>query len=112
MQGWRINMEDAHVHLLEVGNDPSTAYFAVFDGHGGSRIAKHASLFLHKQITDSEAYAEGRISEALIDGFLTLDERMRENAELREEMSGSTAVVVLIKNNSIYCGKFIITSYF
>jgi hypothetical protein len=33
--------------------------------------------------------AEGRITEALIESFLALDEKMRENNELKEEMSGS-----------------------
>ena len=27
-------MEDAHTHLLELPEDPSAAFFAVFDGHG------------------------------------------------------------------------------
>lgn len=35
MQGWRINMEDAHTHILSLPDDPGTAFFAVYDGHGG-----------------------------------------------------------------------------
>ncbi len=35
MQGWRLNMEDAHLAVLSYGGDPSAALFAVFDGHGG-----------------------------------------------------------------------------
>lgn len=35
MQGWRINMEDSHTHLLSLPDDPGTAFFAVYDGHGG-----------------------------------------------------------------------------
>lgn len=35
MQGWRINMEDAHTHILSMAEDPSTPFFAVYDGHGG-----------------------------------------------------------------------------
>src|SRR5687767_11174886 len=67
--------------------------------------------------------AEGKISEALIDAFLELDEEMLKNAEIQEEMSGSerchiqsevkknmfvlgTAVIVMVKNNFIYCGEF------
>ncbi|KAL7077965.1 hypothetical protein ACQ4LE_003451 [Meloidogyne hapla] len=102
MQGWRINMEDAHVHLLELENDPTAAYFSVFDGHGGSHVAKLASRYLHKQIAQSEAYLQGRISDALIEGFLDFDEKMLEDDGLKD-VSGSTAVVVLIKDNCIYC---------
>lgn len=41
MQGWRLTMEDAHAHILSLGdadNDPTkkTSFFAVFDGHGGA----------------------------------------------------------------------------
>jgi len=35
MQGWRIKMEDSHVHILSLPSDPDTAFFAVYDGHGG-----------------------------------------------------------------------------
>ena len=37
MQGWRVTMEDAHTHILSLPDDPSAAFFAVFDGHGGRR---------------------------------------------------------------------------
>jgi len=36
MQGWRLNMEDAHVSITNYGGDPSTCLFGVFDGHGGT----------------------------------------------------------------------------
>lgn len=28
-------MEDCHVHILSLPDDPGTAFFAVYDGHGG-----------------------------------------------------------------------------
>jgi serine/threonine protein phosphatase PrpC len=36
MQGWRINMEDAHVVITGYGGDPSCSLFGIFDGHGGT----------------------------------------------------------------------------
>lgn len=45
MQGWRINMEDSHTHILSLPDDPETAFFAVYDGHGGE-ISFLFSLFL------------------------------------------------------------------
>lgn len=36
MQGWRINMEDSHTHILSLPDDPGTAFFGVYDGHGGN----------------------------------------------------------------------------
>ena len=35
MQGWRINIEDAHIAITNFGGDPTAALFGVFDGHGG-----------------------------------------------------------------------------
>lgn len=35
MQGWRITMEDAHTQILSIPDDPGTAFFGVYDGHGG-----------------------------------------------------------------------------
>jgi serine/threonine protein phosphatase PrpC len=31
-------MEDAHTQLLSLNNDKSSAFFAVYDGHGGILI--------------------------------------------------------------------------
>lgn len=47
MQGWRLEMEDAHaVQLgLKDGMD-DWSYFAVFDGHAGKETAKYASWHL------------------------------------------------------------------
>lgn len=38
MQGWRINMEDSHTHILSLPDDPTTPFFGVYDGHGGKSI--------------------------------------------------------------------------
>lgn len=44
------------------------------------------------------------IPEAIQHGFLELDEQMQIDAGIKEEMSGTTAIIVLIKNNIAYCG--------
>jgi protein phosphatase PTC2/3 len=38
MQGWRVSMEDAHSAVLDLDPDSPRriAWFAVFDGHGGT----------------------------------------------------------------------------
>jgi len=38
MQGWRINMEDAHISKLDFNDNNSL--FGIFDGHGGAEVAK------------------------------------------------------------------------
>ncbi|XP_049287242.1 probable protein phosphatase 2C T23F11.1 [Anopheles funestus] len=102
MQGWRMHMEDSHTHILSLPDDPGTSFFAVYDGHGGAKVAEYAGKHLHKYITRRPEYGND-VKHALQQGFLDLDEAMLNNEALREQMSGSTAVVVLIKDNRLYC---------
>lgn len=102
MQGWRMHMEDSHTHILSLPDDPGTSFFAVYDGHGGAKVAEYAGKHLHKYITRRPEYVDD-VKHALQQGFLDLDEAMLNNEALREQMSGSTAVVVLIKDNRLYC---------
>jgi len=66
MQGWRINMEDAHTHILSLNEDPDTPFFGVYDGHGGAKIAQYAGRNLHKYIVKRPEYQnENSIVDAL-----------------------------------------------
>ncbi|XP_059485252.1 probable protein phosphatase 2C T23F11.1 isoform X2 [Neocloeon triangulifer] len=103
MQGWRINMEDSHCHILSLPDDPGTVFLAVYDGHGGAKVAQYAGVNLHKFIVKQPEYQTGNIEEALRKGFLALDQAMLAEESLRDEMAGSTAIVVLIKNDTLYC---------
>ena len=49
-------MEDAHTVELKLGNEDNVQYFAVFDGHGGRRIADYASRNLHIRIHNNPTY--------------------------------------------------------
>jgi len=58
MQGWRINMEDSHTHILSLPDDPGTSFFAVYDGHGGATVAEYAGKHLHKFIIKRPEYKD------------------------------------------------------
>jgi protein phosphatase 2C family protein 2/3 len=83
MQGWRISMEDAHACLLDLqahveGGKPTEAdkrlaYFGVYDGHGGDKVAIYTGEHLHEIVTKQEAYKSGDLKKALQDGFLAAD---------------------------------------
>jgi len=82
MQGWRVQMEDAHFALrsLEGEGWADTAAFAVMDGHGGKEVA----LFCRERLP--EALAKGSSSDAdnaLVDAFHKMDELLDD-----EEQSG------------------------
>ncbi|KAF7287195.1 hypothetical protein GWI33_002016 [Rhynchophorus ferrugineus] len=103
MQGWRITMEDSHTHILSLPDDPGTAFFGVFDGHGGPKVAEYAGKHLHKYIIKRDEYRDGNIAEALKKAFLELDKVMLNEDSLKNEQSGSTAITVMIKENSLFC---------
>lgn len=103
MQGWRIDMEDAHTTLLSTPEDPEAAFFAVFDGHGGANVAKYSGKHVHELVLKSTQYSEGNIGEALESGFLTTDEEMLKDPSMRYETSGCTAVAIVLKDNRVYC---------
>lgn len=62
MQGWRIEMEDAHTHLigLPLAGFEDWSFFAVFDGHAGGTVSKYSSNELIHSIlnTDPEFFKE------------------------------------------------------
>ncbi|EDW17145.2 probable protein phosphatase 2C T23F11.1 isoform X1 [Drosophila mojavensis] len=103
MQGWRVEMEDAHTHILSLPDDPNTAFFGVYDGHGGAAVAKFAGKHLHKFITKRPEYFGSSIELAMKRAFLDFDREMLHNGGWGEQMAGSTACVVLIKDRRLYC---------
>ncbi|KAI0754952.1 PP2C-domain-containing protein [Daedaleopsis nitida] len=100
MQGWRITMEDAHVSILNLDEDsadPNT-FFAVYDGHGGSAVARYAGQHVHKRLVQDEAYRKKEYALALKNAFIGIDADMRANPEFARDASGCTAVSALITN--------------
>lgn len=105
MQGWRISMEDAHQHILELSpEDADAAFFGVYDGHGGAKVAKFAAINLHRYILNRPEYKANDIQDAVRQGFLDCDRAMKMAEELKDEMAGCTAVTALIKGNKLWCG--------
>ncbi|XP_039264892.2 putative protein phosphatase 2C T23F11.1 [Styela clava] len=104
MQGWRINMEDEHTHSLCLNDEKESHMFAVFDGHGGQAAAQFASKKICNAVVSHHAYQKGDIAVALREGFLQLDDEMMRDPAIKDDMSGCTAVSILIKGGKIYCG--------
>jgi len=124
MQGWRVDMEDSHTAALSIKQLPKWSFFAVFDGHAGSRVAEHSSKHLLDEIMSQEKIQEivenvnnGRntvenhefVEEAIKKAFLNLDHKMRGLSDTKDgfDRSGSTSVCVLISPTHYYfinCG--------
>ena len=119
MQGWRVDMEDSHTAKLSLPKLPNWSFFAVFDGHAGSKVAEYSSQHLvdeilkhdyfQKVINGSSEENVELISEAIKDAFFKLDETMRHTTDAKNgfDRSGSTSVCVLISPTRYYfinCG--------
>uniref|UniRef100_A0A182WLM5 protein-serine/threonine phosphatase n=1 Tax=Anopheles minimus TaxID=112268 RepID=A0A182WLM5_9DIPT len=82
MQGWRISQEDAHNCILNF--DDKSAFFAVYDGHGGAEVARYCSLHLPAFLKTVEAYAQNDFEKALKDAFLGLDAMLLKEKVIEE----------------------------
>ena len=66
--------QDAHATILDL--DADTAFFAVFDGHGGKEVAMYAAKRLHETLKETESYVAGDVARGLEESFLALDRKM------------------------------------
>lgn len=98
-------MEDAHTSKLNFGPENNEcSFFAVFDGHGGAAVSKYAGRELHKKFIQRPEYLKGEIADALKHSLLSLDDDMLLDPNVKEELAGSTAIVVVLKDDTIYIG--------
>ncbi|KAF7723192.1 Protein phosphatase 2C 2 [Apophysomyces ossiformis] len=100
MQGWRVQMEDAHTTIASY-EQTNASFFAVFDGHGGSAVAKYSSDNLYKKVFESTSFQRGRYREALRQSYLEIDEDLRKDPRYADDTSGCTAVAALISKNDV-----------
>lgn len=110
MQGWRLEMEDAHFAKTGLGNDfDNWSYFAVFDGHAGVKVSALCAEHLLDCIVKSEEFQKKNFVAGIRDGFLDLDNAMRSKQEDDgdDDKSGTTAVCAFVSPDNIYianCG--------
>ncbi|KAL3138640.1 hypothetical protein ABBQ32_006400 [Trebouxia sp. C0010 RCD-2024] len=85
MQGWRTEMEDAHLAALAV--DSKCSLFGVFDGHGGREVARYVSKYLAQELLTTDAYQRGDTKQALVDAFLKMDQLLSQESVVPELQS-------------------------
>jgi hypothetical protein len=54
--------------------DPELAYFAIYDGHGGTGVANYLKDHLHEFILNQSEYQEGNMEEAIVKAFLQVSQ--------------------------------------
>lgn len=58
MQGWRVEMEDAHCAKVGLPGLPDWSFFAVFDGHAGAYVSAHCAENLLNTILQTDSFLE------------------------------------------------------
>ncbi|XP_034489927.1 probable protein phosphatase 2C T23F11.1 [Drosophila innubila] len=103
---WQPGRRDIHTYIISLKEDPTASYYAVFDPHGGDTVAQYAAKHLHEIIVQQTEYTTGNdIEKALRESFLDIDNEILQNESGGgDPFVGSTAVVVLIKEDKLYCG--------
>jgi protein phosphatase 1B len=120
MQGWRVEMEDAHCATIGLpGALRDWSFFAVFDGHAGARVSAYCAEKMLEAITTNDDFCgkcengkdptRDEVESGIKTGFLWLDEQLRMLPEILagEDKSGSTAVCALLSPQQIFlanCG--------
>jgi serine/threonine protein phosphatase PrpC len=89
-------MEDALAIVGDIAG-PGTAYYAVFDGHGGAAVARHAARSLHRLL--GALFPSGGAPADLLRGaFADLDAALAR--EYRTQ--GATAAVAVVLGDAVY----------
>lgn len=117
--------EDAHISALDIA--PDTHLFTVFDGHGGSEVAKFCEAKFTNVLLENENFKSGNYEKALKETFLRMDQIMEtpegqmelqqvigrdknldqnqllSRADFAISNAGCTSNVLLVVGNNYYC---------
>ena len=103
MQGWRKRMEDSHITDLDQGPSNNTQIFGVFDGHGGSEVAKFVANHFTEEFLKNQNFLRNDIKKALEENYVKMDNMMLEkegSEELLAEYKKSKEEASKIKENN------------
>eukprot|EP01113_Clastostelium_recurvatum_P049724 TRINITY_DN925_c0_g1_i2.p1 TRINITY_DN925_c0_g1~~TRINITY_DN925_c0_g1_i2.p1 ORF type:complete len:299 (-),score=56.42 TRINITY_DN925_c0_g1_i2:66-962(-) len=108
IQGRRWTMEDTHVLVDNataswgINDGVQRAYYAVFDGHGGTDAADIAAERLHVILKESPSFLQGDMKEALEHAFMRTDDHILETGARMKWTNGTTAVVLCLVGTKLY----------
>lgn len=100
IQGARPHMEDTYQAALNIAGYQKTAFFAVFDGHGGSRASEFCAAKLHELLA-KQPFVERPVF-SLKSIFKQLDSTWYTQSQRHNWDDGSTAISALIIGNTLF----------
>ena len=96
---YRQSMEDTGVTIPNLTNDCKTSLFGIFDGHGGNDVVKYIKDRI-PEIIKNYLNELCPTEKCFINAFNKIDEELK---FYDSEYTGSTATIVLFKDEKIYC---------
>ncbi|GMM36174.1 type 2C protein phosphatase [Saccharomycopsis crataegensis] len=88
----------------EIQFDEQVSFFAVFDGHGGSRVALFSGEHLPQILRDhSELIQKKQYAKALQDSFLACDRAILDDPAMKNDSSGCAATSILCTPSKLVC---------
>ena len=97
---FRQSMEDVGITIPDLLNDYRVNLFCIFDGHGGIDVVNFLKNRM-SQLIKSSLENLIPVNEAISKSFNKIDEELK---FYDSDNVGSTATVIIIKDNKIYCG--------
>lgn len=102
-------MEDSHAMVLDLNKEDKSAadkiaFFGVYDGHGGEKVAIFTGDKMHDIIKGTDAFEKKDYSQSLKDGFLATDVAILADPVLKKDPSGCAATSAIITPEKIVCG--------
>ncbi|OGM40288.1 protein phosphatase 2C family protein [Aspergillus bombycis] len=101
--GSRPTQQDQYTFLLPenflTNSDDKIAFFAVYDGHGSSKVSKHANENIQRFLQESPELESGRYEEAIQEALKKEEAALLKGFRAGEEKfatSGSTAALALV----------------
>ncbi|XP_022995964.1 probable protein phosphatase 2C 25 [Cucurbita maxima] len=94
----RIAVEDRFSATVGIQGDSRQAFFGVYDGHGGAKVAEIAAKRMSENVIDQVMRrTDSELEEAIKDGYLTTDREVSEEGV----SGGACCVAALIRNGNL-----------
>jgi serine/threonine protein phosphatase PrpC len=113
IKGKRRTQEDAHTATTDVekrsaeeeNRDPdpnvNPAFFAIYDGHGGSRCSDFAAQNLHRYFIQERKAEKVEVQEGLRRAIARVEKEWSDRAEKEDLVDGTTACIVIIDEDRL-----------
>lgn len=104
-KGWRKFNEDRFNAFMNLRKSPPHSFFAIYDGHGGSKAAEYCANHLYRLITEDVAWPDQPL-EAMRAGVVKCDRAYQDGIKEwdREKLTGTTALMALVMGSQLLLG--------